>query len=336
MKDQTYFEEGQGSDDPQSLLYLVSRYLEYLRIKNFSEATIYGQGKSLRYFRTFCEEIGITQARQVTRAVVVNYQSYLYHYRKQNDKPLSVGTQQHWLLSVVSLFGYLTREGLVLYNPASDIEMPRKEFRLPRAILSKAEVEIVMNIPDITTAEGLRDRAALEVLYSTGIRRAELCNLNIGDVDVSRGLVRIEQGKGKKDRYVPIGERALLWLDKYLLEARPRFCPPMHEQAVIVSATGERFTPSGFGTRITIIMKNAQLGKSGSCHLFRHTFATLLLENGCDIRYVQAMLGHSSLEATQIYTHVSVRQLKQMHNQYHPARMPAATPQADPEQAVGQ
>ena len=312
------------NDDPQSLIYLTGRYLEYLRVRNYSPHTLYGRGKMLRYFRTFCEQIGITQARQVTRAVVVNYQSYLYHYRKHNGLALTISTQKHWLQSVCDLFSWLTREGLILYNPASDLEMPRREFRLPKIILNAAEVEAILNVPDLSTPMGIRDRAILETLYSTGIRRQELCNLRLGDLDYDRGLVRIEQGKGHKDRYVPIGDRAVQWIEKYLLEVRPRLCPSLNEQAIFLNTLGTRMNANRLGSQVHGIIRSAGIGKSGSCHLFRHTFATLLLENGCDVRYVQEMLGHSKMETTAVYTHVAIKTLKEVHSRFHPARLPQA------------
>lgn len=317
-----YLKESQAAADPQGLLYLTGRYLEYLRVHNFSEDTIYSRAKYLRYFRQFCEQIGITQARQVTRAVMVNYQSYLFHYRKNDGKALTIGTQHHRLSIVVGFFSYLTKEGLILYNPASDLDMPRKEYRLPKTVLSVREIEAVMTVPDINTPMGIRDRAIIEVLYSTGIRRKELCGIDLGHIDFDRGLVRVEQGKGKKDRFVPVGERALQWLEKYLAEVRPGLCPSLNEQAVFLNTLGQRITPGRLGSHVHNLIVNAEIGKSGSCHLFRHTFATLLLENGCDIRYVQAMLGHANLETTEIYTHVSMRKLKQAHDQYHPAKLP--------------
>jgi integrase/recombinase XerD len=312
------------NDDPQSLIYLTGRYLEYLRVRNYSPHTLYGRGKMLRYFRTFCQQIGITQARQVTRAVVVNYQSYLYHYRKENGLAITIGTQKHWLQSVCDLFSWLTREGLILYNPASDLEMPRREFRLPKTILNAGEVEAIMNVPDLETASGIKMRAILETLYSTGIRRQELCNLSLGDVDYDRGLVRIEQGKGHKDRYVPIGDRAVRWIEKYLAEVRPRLLPSMNEPALFINSEGRRITAGRLGSQVGDIIRAAGIGKVGSCHLFRHTFATLLLENGCDVRHVQAMLGHSKLETTAIYTHVSMKALKDAHSRCHPARLPSS------------
>lgn len=311
------------ADDPQGLLYLTARYMEALRVRNFTEQTLYGRGKMLRYFRVYCEQIGVTQARQVTRAVMINYQSYLYHYRKEDGKALTIGTQKAWLSCVTAFFSWLTREGLALYNPASDLELPRREVRLPKIILNAAEVEAILNVPDLSTPMGIRDRAILETLYSTGIRRQELCNLRLGDLDYDRGLVRIEQGKGHKDRYVPIGDRAVQWIEKYLLEVRPRLCPSLNEQAIFLNTLGTRMNANRLGSQVHGIIRSAGIGKTGSCHLFRHTFATLLLENGCDVRYVQEMLGHSKMETTAVYTHVAIKTLKEVHSRFHPARLPS-------------
>ncbi len=309
-------------EDPQSLLVLTERFLAYERVRHYSARTIEAHTKMLRRFRLFCEELNLTQARQVTRAVILNYQAYLYHHRKKDGEAMTVATQKHWLGVVKKLFSYLTREGYVLYNPASDLELPRDEFRLPKAVLSHSEVEAVMNVPDLETSLGLRDRAIVEVLYSTGIRREELCNLNKADIDFDRGVVRVVQGKGRKDRYAPIGQRALLWIEKWLVEARTAFCPSINELALFIGTTGQRMTPNRLSAKIHALIQKADLGKKGSCHLFRHAFATQLLENGCDIRLIQSMMGHASIESTEIYTHVSITEMKKAHQRCHPAQLP--------------
>src|ERR1700677_1436203 len=197
-------------DDPQGMLHLCGVFLEYLRVRNYSPRTVYNRGRQLAAFRRFCERLGLTQARQVTRAVELAYQSYLFHYRKAGGttgqwadvadggtaaKPLTVAAQKHMLIAVSAWFSYLTREGLVAYNPASDLELPRKDHHLPRSILGHQEIEAIMNAPDVNTPLGVRDRAILEVLYSTGIRRMELCNLTLGDLELERGVVHVEQGR---------------------------------------------------------------------------------------------------------------------------------------------
>jgi integrase/recombinase XerD len=186
-----------------------------------------------------------------------------------------------------------TRQNVLLYNPASELELPKLEHRLPRHVLTLSEAEAIMNLPDVRDVLGVRDRAILETFYSTGMRRSELVHLCVFDLDTERGTILIRQGKGKKDRMVPVGERAAAWIDKYLYEARPQLVAGLDEGALFLTNTGEPFTPNRLTQLVRNYVQAAELGKSGSCHLFRHTAATLMLEGGADIRYIQAMLGHA-------------------------------------------
>ena len=313
-----HYGKGGRWEDPQSLLFMTARYLEYKRVRNYSPRTVYRMERHLAYFRKYCEALGLTQARQVTRAVILSYQSYLFHYRKPDATPLTVGTQNAWLVSMAQFFSYLTREGLILYNPASDLDRPRKEKRLPKALLSPEDVETILHAPDTKQPMGVRDRAMVEVLYSTGIRRMELCGLDIAHVDLSQGLVHVMLGKGKKDRVVPIGERAIEWVERYLTEVRPALCPSMNQPALFLTSWATRYTDSHLTKAVRDIIKKAGINKPGSCHLLRHAFATGLLTNGCDIRHIQIMLGHASLETTQIYTHLAMREIQEAHKRFHP------------------
>jgi integrase/recombinase XerD len=322
--------KGGRFDDPQSLLFLSGRYLEHARVRNYSPRTVYGFQLRLATFRKFCEAIGITQARQVTRAVVLSYQSYLFHYRKEGGEPLRVATQQHWLVCLTRFFSYLTKEGLILYNPASDLDLPRTEHHLPKALLSAEDVQTILTSIDTREPMGVRDRAILEVLYSTGIRRMELCNLDIGHIDLAGGLLRVFQGKGKKDRVVPIGARAVEWVETYLDQVRPALCPSINLPALFLTGWATRYTESHLTKVVREMIHKAGILKPGSCHLFRHAFATGLLTNGCDVRHIQIMLGHASLETTQIYTHLAITELQDAHKRYHPASCPPKPP-APPE-----
>lgn len=153
------------------------------------------------------------------------------------------------------------------------------------------------------------------------MRRLELIGLKWSCIDYERGTVFIEQGKGKKDRMIPIGERALNWIYKYQYEARPELTLGQDDGSLFVSHLGEAFSPNGLTSVVRKYIQKADIGKSGSCHLFRHTCATLMLENGADVRFIQTMLGHVSLKTTAIYTQVSIRQLKDIHTLTHPAKM---------------
>jgi len=180
----------------------------------------------------------------------------------------------------------------------------------------------------------LRDRALLETLYSTGMRRLELANLKLYDLDTERGTLMIRQGKGKKDRVIPIGDRAAAWVEKYVQDGRTHLVVEPDDGTVFLSNAGEPFSLDHLSDLVRVHVDAAQIGKRGACHLFRHTMATLMLENGADIRYVQAMLGHADLKTTQIYTQVSIRHLKQIHSATHPAQLPKKDGDAKPDEAA--
>jgi integrase/recombinase XerD len=178
----------------------------------------------------------------------------------------------------------------------------------------------VLAVPDLDTATGIRDRAIMETFYSTGIRRMELVNLCCPDIDAERGTLMVRQGKGKKDRIVPVGERALMWIARYRDEVRPGLAVGDDDGTLFLSNLGLPFGVNRLTHLVRDYVDAAQIGKHGSCHLFRHTMATLMLEGGADLRYIQAMLGHASPTTTQIYAQVSIRALKAIHTATHPGK----------------
>jgi integrase/recombinase XerD len=256
--------------------------------------------------------------QEITKPILERYQRHLFHMRRPDGRALSFRAQHSRLVPVRGYFKWLTRQNVLLYNPASELELPKLEHRLPRHVLTLSEAEAVMNLPDVREVLGVRDRAVLETFYSTGMRRSELVHLAVFDLDTERGTILIRQGKGKKDRMVPVGERAAAWIEKYLHESRPQLVVGADEGALFLTNTGESFTPNRLSQLVRNYVKEANLGKTGSCHIFRHTAATLMLEGGADIRYIQAMLGHAELSTTQIYTQVSIRKLQQVHRATHP------------------
>jgi integrase/recombinase XerD len=308
-------------DDAQSLYHQMRPFLEWLRVRNYSEETVVHRETHLRGFIAWCDERGVSRPQEVTRPILERYQRYLFLYRKANGEALS-GRSQHMRLVPVKLwFRWLVKQNRILSNPAADIDMPRVEKRLPKHILSAEEAERVLNVPDVSSALGIRDRAILETFYSTGIRRAELVNLHVHDIDPDRGTVMIREGKGKRDRLIPIGARALAWIRKYLDDVRPQLSLADDEGVLFLAVTGESIGTRSMGLMVSEYIKRSGVNKSGSCHLFRHTMATLMLENGADVRFVQVMLGHAQLTSTQIYTQVAIRALKEIHTATHPARL---------------
>lgn len=304
--------------DPRGLVVLLHAFLEWRRVRGAAPRSIETCEQGLAPFIVFCQERGITKAIDVTKPVIDRYQRYLFLYRKENGEPISIRYQHTRLSFLRTFFRWLTRNNYILGNPASELDLPKLPHQLPPNVFTIEEAERVLNHPDVTTTLGLRDRAILEVLYSTGIRRMEVRRLKIYDLDFTRGVLFVRQGKGRKDRVVPMGERAMAWLTKYLSDARPHLAIEPDEGWVFLTNRGELFSiePMSCVARRHIIGSGVR--STGACHLFRHSMATLMLEGGADIRYVQQMLGHEKLETTQIYTHVAITKLKEIHAATHP------------------
>jgi integrase/recombinase XerD len=298
---------------------MMEEHLQSLLVKNYSEHTVKSRRVFIDRFIGWCHDRGVTEPVEVTRPILEHYQRHLYHYRQKNGRPLTFRSQHAHLVPLRVWFKWLARQRHILHNPASELELPMMEYRLPKTILTVSEMEQVLSQPDINDPLGLRDRALMEMLYSTGIRRRELAALKLYDIDTERGTVTIRQGKGRKDRVLPTGERAAAWMEKYIRESRPQIVAEPDDYTVFLSNAGEPFNLDYLTQLVRDHIETAQIGKHGACHTFRHTMATLMLENGADIRYIQQMLGHADLKSTQIYTHVSVRQLKLIHAATHPA-----------------
>lgn len=304
--------------DPHSLVAHVEPHLAWLEARGYAASTLHVRRVYLADFATWCEERGVLRPPDLSRVVVDLYQRRIAHAEKKDGSPLSVHTQTQKLSAVAAFCKWLARERLVLYNPAAELELPRRSVRLPRTVLTAEEAEKVLAVPDLGTPLGLRDRAILETFYSTGMRRSELARLSLADLDARRGVVIIREGKGRKDRFVPIGERALAWIAKYLDEVRPLLAKPDDEGFLFLGSDGDGISRNYLGDMVARVITRAEIGKRGACHLFRHTAATLMLEGGADIRFIQQMLGHASLDTTQIYTRVSIHQLKAVHEATHP------------------
>jgi integrase/recombinase XerD len=302
----------------QAMAAALARYMEHLGIKGYRPQGMATAARYIGDFILWSTERGVSHPAQVSRAVLERYQRFLYHYRKRNGDPLSIASRRCKLVPLRGFFRWLTRQAEIPANPAADLELPRKLKRLPRVVLSATEVERVMACVDLGTPLGWRDRAMLEVLYATGIRRMELARLELGDVDAERGVVLIREGKGGKDRMIPLGERALHWVRQYQEHGREALAWNDQDKTLFLGNEGKPLSPLWLSTVIAKRVDAAELGKRGGCHLFRHTMATLMLEGGADIRFIQAMLGHAEISTTQIYTEVAIRQLQRVHALTHP------------------
>jgi integrase/recombinase XerD len=305
-------------NDLRGLAAALRRYLEHLGVRGYRPQGMATAERYIRDFIAWSDERGVTHPQQVTRQVIERYQRWLYHYRKRDGSPLSVAGQRCKLVPLRGFFRWLTRVAEIPANPAADMELPRKIKRLPRVVLTADEAERVMACVDLGTPIGLRDRAMLEVLYATGIRRHELASLELGDIEAERGVMLIREGKGGKDRLLPMGERALYWVTEYLERGRPQLAWNAEDKTLFLGNEGKRLSSLWLSTLIAKRVDAAELGKRGGCHLWRHTMATLMLEGGADLRFIQAMLGHAELSTTQIYTQVAIRQLQAVHAMTHP------------------
>ena len=300
-------------------------FLEYLAARNYSADTIEHRTYVIGAFLGWATLHGICRADDVTRNVLERYRLQLSQHRKKDGEPLAVRTQIVRLVALRAFFRWLAREHKILVNPAADLELPRSEKRLPAAILSLDEVEKIMAMPDVRTALGLRDRAILEMLYATGIRRSELAGLRAFDIDHGRHCIVVRKGKGGKDRIVPTGKRALSWVEAYCDRSRPQLARRAEEGRLFINRRGAGLRRNKLTELISRYIAAARIGKKGSCHMFRHAAATHMLENGADIRFIQELLGHENLDTTQIYTRVSIARLTAVHAATHPsARLEAA------------
>ena len=292
-------------------------YLGELEALHYSEATLETRADDLRGFIGWARERGLSGPQEATRAVLEAFQRWQAKRRRENGRALGWSTQRQRLCALRHWFRWQARKRLLEHNPASELELPRKEHPLPPTPLSAEELGRLFALPDAGDLLGLRDRAMLEVFYATAIRRAELCALRLEDVNAARLTLTVRRGKGRKDRVVPLGARAHAWIGRYLDESRPRLAVESGRAELFLTASGQAFAPKVLGCLLARLLK--RIGRTGSCHLLRHTCAAHLLENGADIRHIQQLLGHESLETTALYTNVTINQLLEVHARCHPS-----------------
>ena len=305
----------------------MAAWVTWMRIRNFSPATQAARVTSLGLFAAWLADRSVTHAAQVTRPMVEAYQAALTRHIKANGQPLTISGQYQRMRGVSAFCSWCHRKGHILANPAADLELPRLFTSLPHHLTADEVDRVLAAAHGDRDAPGLRDRAALELFYSTGLRRAEVARLRVDDLDALRGLVRVTRGKGGKDRVVPIGARALLWLDRYIREARARWCVDHGEYTLFLAESGAPWGAEALARRVKLLLRSAGIEKPGACHLFRHTFATHLMDHGCELRLIQGMLGHAGPEMSARYAQVSARQLIAAHRMFHPAEAPLAAPE---------
>ncbi len=317
---------------PGTLQDLVPRFVQRLETRGYSAATAEMHRWALQQFLGWCDSLGYHDPAGLTRRRLEAYQLFLFHYRSlRGGKTLAINTQLARLGCIRRFFAWLCRDGILPANPASDLDLPRKQARALPKSLSPEEIDRLLALPDVASPFGLRDRTVLELFYSTGVRRTEMTRLEIGDYDPHARTLLVRRGKNGKSRLLPVGGHAAAWLDRYLAGARPLIAFLPAESSLFLSGYGTAFTPAYLGTWVSKQMKRVGITKPGASHLFRHSCGTHMHENGADIRHVQEMLGHARLDTTQIYTHVSIKALQEVHARCHPhGGMPEEVPASPP------
>ena len=266
---------------------------------------------------------------KITKDIVLDYQTYLTHYRTKVNKPLSNKTQNLKLDALRKFFIFLIKKDLILKDPTTELSFQKEEQRLTRNILSEKEVFHLLDKMKPRGPIGIRNRAIIELFYACGIRTSELCALKVHDVDLKEQTVTIVKGKGNKSRVVPIGQYATYYIELYLEKARKHMLKgkKVDPRYLFLSQRGNPFNRTTINKCVIgSILRKGLIEKSISCYSFRHSIATHLLRNKVDIMYIAQLLGHSSLKTTQKYLHVEISDLKKMHSLYHPRENTPAYP----------
>jgi integrase/recombinase XerD len=283
----------------------------HLKAQNFTEATIQTRAGCLRFFLGYCRKEKVSSLNQVTSLFMESYMRYLHAYRKTDGAELSTARKRNLLITLNIFFEYLWDKQEILINPMDKIRLMKKERNLPKSIFSRKEIVRILNAPDTLRYSGLRDRAILELLYSTGLRAHELISLKIYDIDQTKQTVFVRKGKMQKDRFVPLGNRALRWVRSYITFARKNYQSFVESDVLFLDLYGKPLRAHTLDRLILKYKNQAKVTKRGKSHVFRHAMATHMLEGGADVRYVQEMLGHASVETTQVYTHVAQNELRE-------------------------
>jgi len=294
------------------------KYRRHLTVIHYAPETIKRYIYFLNRFFAWLEAQGVTEIGAVTKDHVQDYQTHLYETVNSRGEPNSVFHQNNTLKAIKGLFRFLAEQNYLVSDPSRDVSYARTPKRLPRSILTGPEAKKVIHATNTKTATGYRDRAIIEVFYSTGIRRNELINLELSDVDYHEGFVRINSGKGNKDRVVPIGKIACRYIENYVKGVRPMLVKDPTDNHLFLTMNGTKISKNRVWQLIKVYSKKTKIKKNITTHTFRHTCATLMLKNKANIRHIQELLGHSSLDSTQVYTSVTITDLKEVHSKCHP------------------
>ncbi len=301
-----------------SLKALANAYIRSLKVRNFTQRTIAAVTWKLNRFLCFLESEQIEHVDHITGQAVRDYQMSLYQSLNRKGQPNTIAYQNGLLATAKQFLKFLKENDFIVSNPGRNVDYGKEPQKLPRGVLSPAEARKILHAPDTKTLLGYRDRTICEVLYSSGIRKTELNNLTLADVDYHDGFLRIIEGKGRKDRIVPIGRIACRYLENYIKSIRCELITDPYNNHLFLTLRGKRFSKNVVWELIKKYAKKAKIKKNVHPHTFRHSCATSMLKNRADIVTIQKLLGHASLDSTQVYTHLSITDLKSVHSRCHP------------------
>ena len=290
----------------------LKEYLTILKIeKNLSDNSINSYKTDLLKLFTFLESINTNDLDKVT------YQNITQFFEEQRTDGINSSSVRRYSSSIKGFFSYLKQKEYIKKNPVINLKSTKIARDLP-SVLSFLEIEKILKQPKLKSKMGLRDRAILELLYSSGLRVSELINLKVSDLFFEDEVIRV-LGKGSKQRIVPVGSSAITWVTEYLQKLRPLLQKKLSSQNIIfLNSRGSKISRMGIWKLVRKYCELAEIEKEVHPHTFRHSFATHLLEGGADLRAVQEMLGHSDISTTQIYTHIDREYVKQIHKDFHP------------------
>jgi len=300
------------------IIELVNRYLKSLAVHGRAKLTIRSAKYGLRDFNRFLEAEKIFDIEDLTGEIMAEYQQELAFRLTSKGTALGLRSQSQMLAVTKNFTRFLKEADYLIHDPGDKITLPKKPRPLPKVILSMPELKQVMKGPDSQTNQGYRNLVILEVLYDTGIRRAEVANLQLRDLDLDGGYIHIRSGKGDKDRVVPLSGRVSNLVRSYIEAVRASFIHGKDQGYLILNRWGDRMDANGIWATVKRSAHLAGIKKNITTHTFRHTCATHMLKHGAPIRHVQELLGHESLESTQIYTRVTINDLKEIHARCHP------------------
>ncbi|MCB1131813.1 MAG: tyrosine-type recombinase/integrase [Verrucomicrobiae bacterium] len=297
----------------------VDEWLGSQRRHGLARTTIQTRRLHLRRFLQWSFTRGVEGPEWMSRGLLEQWLEWLEEYRTTKQKPLSGNTREGMIRSVNSFLGYLVKQQAIDANPLEGYHIRRCRGRAMPNVMGEPEVAALLAAPDTSDPLGLRDRAMLELLYSSGLRRSELAFLQMEDLRLSAGVLVVRHGKGGKERVVPVGSVANYWVSRYVKEARPGFLVPgVPSDYLFLTSYGDRFSTGFLGKVVRNYLDVIGLRMPGGCHLLRHACATHMLEHGSDLRTIQTLLGHARVDTTEIYTHVTTERLCQVHHQAHP------------------